>query len=43
MKGKDSVENKGFGFVTFKSVELASKAMDELNDKIFKVRRRYHI
>ncbi|KAI9074422.1 hypothetical protein K1719_043616 [Acacia pycnantha] len=36
MKGKDSAENKGFGFVTFKSVELASKAIDELHNKQFK-------
>lgn len=37
MKGKDSSENKGFGFVTFRSVELASKAIDELNNTEFKV------
>ncbi|KAK4286342.1 hypothetical protein QN277_002907 [Acacia crassicarpa] len=36
MKGKDSAENKGFGFVTFKSVELASKAIEELHNKQFK-------
>ena len=37
MKGKDSSENKGFAFVTFRSVELASKAIDELNNTEFKV------
>ena len=37
MKGKDSSENKGFAFVTFRSVELASKAIDELNNAEFKV------
>ncbi|GKV34941.1 hypothetical protein SLEP1_g43271 [Rubroshorea leprosula] len=36
MKGKDSNENKGFAFVTFRSVELASKAIDELNNTEFK-------
>ncbi|KAI4334229.1 hypothetical protein L6164_018945 [Bauhinia variegata] len=36
MKGKDSGENKGFGFVAFRNVELASKAIDELNNKEFK-------
>ncbi|XP_022755988.1 heterogeneous nuclear ribonucleoprotein Q-like isoform X2 [Durio zibethinus] len=36
MKGKDSSENKGFAFVTFRSVELASKAIDELNNAEFK-------
>ncbi|KAK7841299.1 heterogeneous nuclear ribonucleoprotein q, partial [Quercus suber] len=30
MKDKDSGENKGFAFVTFRSAELASKAIDEL-------------
>ncbi|KAH1225217.1 Heterogeneous nuclear ribonucleoprotein Q [Glycine max] len=35
MKGKDSSENKGFGFVTFRSVELASKAIEELNNTEF--------
>lgn len=37
MKGKDSSENKGFGFVTFRNAELASKAIDELNNTEFKV------
>ncbi|XP_019413416.1 PREDICTED: heterogeneous nuclear ribonucleoprotein Q-like isoform X2 [Lupinus angustifolius] len=36
MKGKDASENKGFCFVTFRSVELASKAIEELNNKEFK-------
>ncbi|XP_021279000.1 heterogeneous nuclear ribonucleoprotein R-like [Herrania umbratica] len=39
MKGKDSSENKGFAFVTFRSVELASKAIDELNNAEFKGRK----
>lgn len=37
MKGKDSGENKGFAFVTFRNVELASKAIEELNTAEFKV------
>ncbi|XP_022957931.1 heterogeneous nuclear ribonucleoprotein Q-like [Cucurbita moschata] len=36
MKSKDSNENKGFAFVTYKSVELASKAIDGLNNTEFK-------
>jgi len=36
MKGKDSGENKGFAFVTFRTAELASKAIDELNNTEFK-------
>ncbi|KAL0374862.1 UNVERIFIED_CONTAM: Heterogeneous nuclear ribonucleoprotein Q [Sesamum radiatum] len=32
MKGKDSNENKGYAFVTFRSKELASKAIKELNN-----------
>ncbi|XVF05166.1 hypothetical protein REPUB_Repub05bG0148200 [Reevesia pubescens] len=39
MKGKDSSENKGFAFVTFRSVELASQAIDELNNAEFKGRK----
>ncbi|XP_059627639.1 heterogeneous nuclear ribonucleoprotein Q-like [Cornus florida] len=39
MKGKDSSENKGFAFVTFRTVELASKAIEELNNTEFKGRR----
>ncbi|CAA0842957.1 RNA-binding (RRM/RBD/RNP motifs) family protein [Striga hermonthica] len=31
MKGKDSKENKGYAFVTFRTKELASKAIKELN------------
>jgi hypothetical protein len=34
MKGKES---NGYAFVTFKTKELASKAMDELNNSEFKV------
>lgn len=37
MKGKDSNENKGFAFVTFRNVEMASKAISELNNSEFKV------
>lgn len=37
MKGKDSGENKGFAFVTFRSTELACKAIDELSNNEFKV------
>nr|POF09471.1 hypothetical protein CFP56_49236 [Quercus suber] len=36
MEGKDSGENKGFAFVTFRSAELAPKAIDELNNTEFK-------
>ncbi|KAF3948051.1 hypothetical protein CMV_025900 [Castanea mollissima] len=36
MKGKDSGENKGFAFVTFRSAELASQAIEELNNTEFK-------
>lgn len=36
MKGKDSSENKGFAFVTFRNVDLASKAIDKLNNTEFK-------
>jgi heterogeneous nuclear ribonucleoprotein R len=37
MKGKDSSDNKGFAFVTFRSVDLATKAIGELNNTEFKV------
>uniref|UniRef100_A0A7N2KLX2 RRM domain-containing protein n=1 Tax=Quercus lobata TaxID=97700 RepID=A0A7N2KLX2_QUELO len=37
VKGKDSGENKGFAFVTFRSAELTSKAFDELNNTEFNV------
>ena len=37
MKGKDSSENKGFAFVTFRNVEMATKAIDDLNSTEFKV------
>ncbi|KAM7263327.1 hypothetical protein ACFE04_001010 [Oxalis oulophora] len=36
MKGKDSGQAKGYAFVTFKTKELASKAIDELNNSEFK-------
>lgn len=36
MKGKDSSENKGYAFVTFRTKELASKAIKDLNNTEFK-------
>ncbi|KAK6929692.1 RNA recognition motif domain [Dillenia turbinata] len=36
MKGKDSGNNKGFAFMTFRSVDLASKAIEKLNMTEFK-------
>lgn len=39
MKGKDSNENKGYAFVTFRTKELASKAIKELNNTELKVAR----
>jgi len=37
MKGKESGEAKGYAFVTFKTKELASKAIKELNNTELKV------
>lgn len=37
MKGKDSSENKGYAFVTFRTKELAAKAIEDLNNIEFKV------
>ena len=37
MKGKDSSENKGYAFVTFRSKDLATKAIKDLNNTEFKV------
>lgn len=37
MKGKDSSENKGYAFVTFRTKELAAKAIKDLNNTEFKV------
>lgn len=37
MKGKDSTQNKGYAFVTFRNKELASKAIKELNNTELKV------
>ena len=37
MKGKESGEAKGYAFVTFRTKELASKAIEELNNSEFKV------
>ncbi|XP_068656312.1 heterogeneous nuclear ribonucleoprotein Q-like [Aristolochia californica] len=39
MKGKDSSENKGYAFVTFQTKELASKAIEDLNNIEFKGRK----
>ncbi|KAG6487615.1 hypothetical protein ZIOFF_056205 [Zingiber officinale] len=36
MKNKDSLENKGYAFVTYKTKELATKAIEELNNPDFK-------
>lgn len=37
MKGKDSSENKGYAFVTFRTKELAAKAIRDLRNAEFKV------
>lgn len=37
MRSKDSNENKGFAFVTFRNVDMASKAIKDLNNTEFKV------
>lgn len=37
MKGKDLGEAKGYAFITFKNKELASKAIEELNNSQLKV------
>jgi len=37
MKGKGGGENKGYAFVMFRTKELASKAMEKLNNAEFKV------
>lgn len=37
MKGKDLSEGKGYAFVTFKTKELASNAIEELNNTELKV------
>lgn len=37
MKGKDSGEAKGYAFVTFRNKELASKAIEDLNNSELKV------
>uniref|UniRef100_A0A2P2LNH1 RRM domain-containing protein n=1 Tax=Rhizophora mucronata TaxID=61149 RepID=A0A2P2LNH1_RHIMU len=39
MKGKDSSEAKGYAFVSFRTKELASKAIKELNNTEFKGRK----
>ncbi|KAG1367562.1 heterogeneous nuclear ribonucleoprotein Q [Cocos nucifera] len=36
MKGKDSSENKGYAFVTFRTKEFATKAIEDLNNIEFK-------
>lgn len=37
MKGKDSGEGKGYAFVTFRTKDLASKAIEKLNNSDLKV------
>lgn len=37
MKGKDSKENKGYAFVTYRTKDLAAKAIQDLNDTEFQV------
>lgn len=37
MKAKESGEGKGYAFVAFKTKELASQAIEELNNSEFKV------
>lgn len=37
MKGKESGEAKGYAFVTFKTKEMASKAIEKLNKSKFQV------
>lgn len=39
MKGKDSTQNKGYAFVTFRNKELASKSINELNNTELKVEK----
>lgn len=39
MKGKDSSENKGYAFVTFRTRELAATAIEKLNNTEFKGKR----
>ncbi|KAI3519912.1 hypothetical protein L1887_09132 [Cichorium endivia] len=39
MRGKDASENKGYAFVTFRTKELASTAIKELNTKELKGKR----
>ncbi|KAL2953719.1 hypothetical protein AAZX31_19G181100 [Glycine max] len=41
MKGKETSEAKGYAFVTFKTKELAYKAIKELNNSEFKVKLVY--
>ncbi|KAF9590568.1 hypothetical protein IFM89_035886, partial [Coptis chinensis] len=37
MKGKDSRENKGYAFVTFRTKDLGAKAIEDLNNTEFQV------
>lgn len=37
MKGKDSSGSKGYAFVTFRTKEIASRAIEELNNSELKV------
>lgn len=36
MKGKDSAENRGYAFITYRNKELSSKAIKDLNGTEFK-------
>lgn len=37
MKNRDSGESKGYAFISFKTKEIAQKAIEELHSKEFKV------
>ena len=37
MKNRDSGESKGYAFISFKTKEIAQKAIEELHNKDFKV------
>lgn len=37
MKGKDASGSKGYAFVTFRTKEIASRAIEELNNSELKV------
>lgn len=37
VKNKDTGESKGYAFITFKTKEVAQKAIEDLHNKDFKV------